>query len=171
VSSLQLGLADCQIASLALRARERCCIELTMRDVLDKVAVEVRAGLTLTAAGARHDVLRRSIVSWVRLADEEREPFRAWLAGVVAHDAEKRAEYLALLIERAARTGRRGAWAARDLARERGAPTELERELRLLRKEGKGRQARLDARKLERELQSRFDAGANGVVGGEHGQQ
>ena len=123
-----------------------------MRDLLEKVASRVRTGLTLTAGCAQEMVLRRQLVSWVRLADEEQEPFKSWLAELLAFDATKRSEYLAMLAERAERGSRRGAWAARDLARERGAPTELERELRLLRKEGKGRQARLDARKLQRSL-------------------
>lgn len=125
---------------------------MNIPEVLGKVSEWSGRGLSLTAAAAQTGVLRRPVVSWVRLADEGVEPFRSWLVGVVAADAAKRQAQIARIQEVADRTTRRGHWASRDLERLRGAPTELERELRDLRKEGRGRQARLDARKLQREL-------------------
>lgn len=123
-----------------------------LAELLGKVSVSAGTGLTLAGACALHGVLRRPLVSWVRLADEEIEPFRGWLAAILERDAAVRARYLVLLAERAEKGNRRGAWAARDLSRQRGAPSELERELGLLRRDGRARQARLDARKLQREL-------------------
>lgn len=111
-------------------------------------------GASLSAAAIQSHVTRREVVSWVRLADESREPFTRWLSGILSHDACARADVITKLMVKASRDNRRGALAARDLERLRGSPTALEQELRLLRKEGRTRQARLDARKLERQLDS-----------------
>lgn len=126
-----------------------------MQYALDQISSRVRdLGMSLSAASIRSDVMRRALVCWVRLADEDREPFRRWLAGMLSHDAVQRSDAMVKLYQRAQKDNRRGALASRDLERLRGAPTELEQELRLLRKEGRTRQARLDARKLERHLEA-----------------
>lgn len=114
-------------------------------------------GSSLSAAAIQSQVTRRDLVSWVRLADETREPFTRWLSGMLRSDARQRAEVITKLMIRASKDNRRGALAARDLERLRGSPTALEQELRLLRKEGRTRQARLDARKLERQLEAEGD--------------
>jgi hypothetical protein len=118
-------------------------------DNLSAIAESVAKGVSLTGAAALHGVLRRPVVSWVRLADEGVEPFASWLTGICKRDAERRAAYLAGIEQLAAVD----VGAVRDYRRQHGAPTELERELVMLRKAALGRQARLDARKLQREIE------------------
>lgn len=119
-----------------------------LTETLGKVAKELERGLSLANAAALHGVLRRPLVSWVRLADDGVEPFQAWLMAICQRDAQARAQYFDGLGALSALD----VGAVRDYRRARGAPTELERELILIRRDAKHRTARLDARKLQRDL-------------------
>lgn len=115
---------------------------------LERISEDVSQGLSLCSAAARQGVLRRELVCWVRLADEGSEPFYAWLVHLCKSDADTRSEYFAALKTMA----HIDLAAVRDWRRARGAPSELERELFLLRKTGLTRQAKVDARRLEKRL-------------------
>lgn len=94
------------------------------------VSGAVAEGLSLRSGAALVGVSHRVLALWIRRADDQAEPWASWLATVLRTDAEARLQALGDL----RRIATVDAAAQRELARQVGAPSPLERELDLLRR-------------------------------------
>lgn len=98
--------------------------------IFKMVAEAVAEGLSLRSAGALAGVSHRVLALWIRRADDAAEPYARWLATLLKRDAEWRRQALRDL--RQLSLGDAGA--QRELIRQVGVPSALEKELDLLRR-------------------------------------
>jgi hypothetical protein len=94
------------------------------------IKLRLDEGLTLTASAGLAGVTRRTLAAWVKLADERRAPWSAWLDAVMRRDADGRRQVLSDLRKLAAVDFR----AFRDLMNQMGRPSPLEYEVEGLRR-------------------------------------
>lgn len=104
--------------------------EQIQAEVFEAILASVREGLSLRQAAALQDVPHARLSAWILLADRGREPWAEFLLLLTKQDAGVRAEVLKdlgkiALVDNAAR---------RDMCRQLGTASPLERELDQLRR-------------------------------------
>jgi hypothetical protein len=104
--------------------------EQSRAETFAAILAGVHGGLSLRQAAAVQGISHARIATWVALGDSETPPYDGFLASLVKQDAEIRAQVLADLREMATVDNS----ARRDLCRQIGSPTPLERELDQLRR-------------------------------------
>ncbi len=99
-------------------------------EALEGVSAAVMDGLSLRSAAALVGVSHRVTALWIRQADDGAEPYASWLATLLRDDAIARRQTLVALRE----LSTCDTSALREVARQAGMPSALERELDLLRR-------------------------------------